>query len=143
MEAIRKAGIYTENDRDDKIVFIDSYTAMAKYFLRTQKGLNLRDKFIVCDADQYYLTIKTMHVVSTGRDTDVKEEEPVDESLLDIQDLGGNKIDALFKAYITEIIKKEEEYKEAKEQELDNAVEILVQNFIKNIKVRNYIIPHI
>lgn len=143
MEAIRKAGIYTENDRDDKIVFIDSYTAMAKYFLKTQKGLKLRDKFIVCDADQYYLTIKTMYVISTGRDTDVKEEEPVDESLLDIQDLGGNKIDALFKAYITEIIKKEEEYKEAKEQELDNAVEILVQNFIKNIKVRNYIIPHI
>jgi hypothetical protein len=133
--AIKKSGIYTENDRDDKVVFIDSYTAMAKYFLKTKKGLNLRDKFIVCDADQYYLTIKTMHVYSIGRDTDVKELEPVDESLLDNQDLGGNKIDALFKAYITEIIKKDADYETASEQDLENVTEILVQNFIKNIKV--------
>ncbi|KAG2203902.1 hypothetical protein INT47_007485 [Mucor saturninus] len=134
--AIGKAGIYTENDRDDKIVFLDSYTAMAKYFLKTRKGLNLKDKFIVCDTDDYYLRIKTMLVISNGRDKDVMEHEP--EKNITNYELGGNNIDKCFSEYITKIIKEHPDHEEVAAEDLDNVIEIIVQNFIKNIKYKDF-----
>lgn len=131
LHAIRKAGIYSENDRDDKIVFLDSYNAMAKYFLKTRKGLNLKDKFIVCDADDYYLTIKTMNVISNGRDKDVRE---LKHNITD-ETLGGNRLDTYFKDYITEIIRDHPDHEAVNDDDLENVTDIIVQNFIKNIKV--------
>lgn len=131
LAAIVKSGIYTENDRDDKIVFLDSYNAMAKYFLKTRDGLDLKDKFIVCDADDYYLTIKTMEVISNGRDKDVKEYKY---NLTD-ESLGGNCLDKYFREYITKIIKEHPDHEEVSAEDLENVIEIIVQNFIKNIKV--------
>lgn len=133
LDAIRTAGIYTENDRDDKIVFLDSYTAMAKYFLKTRKGLNLKDKFIVCDTDDYYLRIKTMLVTNNGRDKDVVEFEP-ENNILNYE-LGGNEIDKCFSNYIAKIIKDHPDHEEVAAEDLENVVETIVQNFIKNIKV--------
>lgn len=133
--SIKKAGIYTENDRDDKLVFLDSYTLMAKYFLKTRDGLNFKDKFIVCDADDYYLTIKTIEVTSQGRNKDVKEFK----HNLTEGSLGGNQLDSAFKAYISTIAKEQVEYKEMKESDFEVVVDNLVQNFIKNIKVLSFL----
>lgn len=126
-----RAGLYNENDRDDKLVFLDSYTAMAKYFLKTREGLNLRDRFIVCDADDYYLTIKTIEVISNGRNKDVKE---LKRNLADY-DLGGNQLDVYFKEYISTIAREHDDYKDMEKASFETVVENMVQNFIKNIKV--------
>ncbi|KAG2232385.1 hypothetical protein INT48_007289, partial [Thamnidium elegans] len=132
--SIVRAGLYNENDRDDKLVFLDSYTAMAKYFLKTREGLNLRDKFIVCDADDYYLTIKTIEVISNGRNKDVKE---LKLNLTD-NELGGNQLDIYFKEYISVIARQHDDYKDMEKANFDAVVESMVQNFVKNIKYKDF-----
>ncbi|KAI9254417.1 hypothetical protein EDC94DRAFT_242151 [Helicostylum pulchrum] len=128
--SIVRAGLYNENDRDDKLVFLDSYTAMAKYFLKTREGLNLRDRFIVCDADDYYLTIKTIEVISNGRNKDVKE---LKRNLAEYE-LGGNQLDSNFREYISVIARQHDDYKDMEQASFETVVETITKKQKKTKK---------
>ncbi|KAI8644417.1 hypothetical protein BD408DRAFT_413403 [Parasitella parasitica] len=108
-KAIKKAGIYKDDDREDKLLFIDSYTAMAKHLLRT-KNLKLDDRLIICDVDSKYLKIKVMEVVSAGSDIDIKALEHDFTS----DKLCSDQLNDLFESYVLDIIKKHPIYTEDK-----------------------------
>ncbi|CEP09549.1 hypothetical protein [Parasitella parasitica] len=108
-KAIKQAGICKDDDREDKILFIDSYTAMAKHLLKTQ-NLKLDDRLIICDADSKYLKIKIVGVVSAGSDIDVKELEHNFTS----DKLCSDQLNDLFENYILDVIKKHPIYTEDK-----------------------------
>ncbi|GAN07365.1 conserved hypothetical protein [Mucor ambiguus] len=110
IKAINLAGIYTDQDIDEKVLFIDTYTAMAKHLLK-KHSLQLDTKFIICDADSKYLKLKIMHVVSTGRNVDIEQLE---------YDLTSNKLcsdrlNELFEDYVLDTIKQHPTYTEDKE----------------------------
>lgn len=134
IEAIKASGIYTDNDRDDKIVFIDTYTAMAKYFLKRKSNLRTRSKFLICDADQHYLTIKCMEVISVEYgDLDVEECERYKVS---DEELDADHIDQYFKTFALNILRGHPDHDNGDEQELNSVADIILQNFVKNIKVK-------
>lgn len=136
IEAIRASGIYTDNDRTDKLVFVDTYMAMSKYFLQSKPNLRAGSKLLICDADQHYLTIKCMEVVNNeiGAE-DIKEEELY--KLTD-EELGADRIDQYFKAFMLQTLQSHPEHKDGDEQELDGIADIILRNFMKNIKYQGF-----
>lgn len=134
IEAIRASGIYTDSDRTDKLVFLDTYVAMSKYFLQNKSDLRAGTKFLICDADQHYLTIKCMEVVKNEIGSrDIKEEEVYK---LTKEELGADRIDQHFKAFMLQILQSHPEHKNGDEQELENIADIILRNFVKDIKVK-------
>ncbi|CAO3617330.1 unnamed protein product [Mucor fragilis] len=110
IKAIKLAGIYIDQDIDEKVLFIDTYTAMAKQFLKIH-NLRLDTKFVICDADSKYLKLKIMQVVSTGRNADIKQLEDNFSS----DELCSDRLDELFEDYVLDIIKQHPTYTESKE----------------------------
>lgn len=126
-KAIKLAGVYKDDDREDKLLFIDTYTAMAKHFLKTE-NLRLNDKFIICDADSKYLKIKIMNVVSIGRDVDINKLEYDFTS----DSLCSDKLNDLFEDYVLDIIKQHPIYTEDK---LFGIKKVALKYFKENMKV--------
>ncbi|KAL9548488.1 hypothetical protein PS6_006583 [Mucor atramentarius] len=126
IKAIKLAGIYSDQDIEEKVLFIDTYTAMAKHFLKTHE-LRLDSKFIICDADSKYLKLKIMQVVSTGRDVDIKqlEHEVTSESLC------SDRLNELFEDYVLDIIKQHPTYTEDK---LATMKKTVIKYFKENLK---------
>lgn len=127
IKAIRLASIYTDQDIDDKVLFIDTYTAMAKHFLKKHR-LRLDTQFIICDADSKYLKLKIMHVVSTGRDVDIKQLEDDFTS----EALCSDRLNELFEDYVLDIIKKHPTYTEEREAFMKTTA---LKYFKENLKV--------
>jgi hypothetical protein len=133
LKAIEASEICTNNERDDKFIFIDTYTAMSKYILKSAlKGLSKNDNFLICDADEYYLTIKTMEITSgINRRKDAKESQ---NSITDMS-LRGEHIDKRFEEYISELLSKHPNHIDSRKEDLIRVKEIMLQNFVENIKV--------
>ncbi|KAL9540657.1 hypothetical protein MBANPS3_009556 [Mucor bainieri] len=126
IKAIKLAGIYTDQDIDEKVLFIDTYTAMAKHFLN-KHNLRLDTRFMICDADSKYLKLKIMHVVSTGRDVDIKQLEHDFTS----EKLCSDRLDELFEYYVVDIIRQHPTYTEDKETAMKRTA---LKYFKENLK---------
>ncbi|KAK4519287.1 uncharacterized protein ATC70_009519 [Mucor velutinosus] len=110
IKAVKLAGIYIDQDIDEKVLFINTYTAMAKHFLK-KHSLRLDTKFMICDADSKYLKLKIMRVVSTGRNADIEQLEHD----LTSDYLCSDRLNELFEDYVLDIIRQHPTYTEDKE----------------------------
>lgn len=99
LKAIKLAGICSDTDQEDKILFMDKYIAMAKHFLKS-KDFQLNHKFMIVDADSKYTKIKVMKVISIGRKVDVKE---LSHGITDNK-LCSDRLDVLFQKYMEKTI---------------------------------------
>lgn len=133
LQAILLAGICSEEEHVNKIVFVDAYLAMGRHIYDTTKELGISDSFVICDADDTYTSVKAMEIFSEKRALHVKE---LSSHQAFSRTLTGDDIDKRFEEFISPALQKHPDYQRAQKDELETLKKAAVDSFVKDIKVK-------